>query len=75
MTIKESENEACFWENEARFWRLKALFLFGSLSSSFPEVAQRGGHLERGKHIICVAFVFPFVNTTIVRLNHFDDNA
>jgi hypothetical protein len=46
MTIKESKNEAHFRENEACFQRLEVLFLHGSSSSSFLEVAQRGGHLE-----------------------------
>jgi hypothetical protein len=75
MTTKDYENEACFRENEARFQRLGALLLHGSTSSSFPEVAQCGVHPKGGKHAICVVFVFPSVNTTIVRLNHFDDNA
>ena len=56
MTIKESENEACFW-------RLEALLLHRSSSLSFPKVAQFGGHPEGGKHVIYVVFVFPSVNT------------
>ena len=75
MAIKKSENEARFREIEARFQRLEALFLHGSSSSSFPEVAQRGGHQEGGKHAICVVFVFLSINTIIVRFDHFDNNA
>jgi multidrug resistance efflux pump len=73
--IKESENATHFRETEAQFQRLEALFLHGSSSSSFPEMAQSGGHPKGGKHAICVIFVFRSVNTSIVRLDHFDDNA
>jgi hypothetical protein len=75
MATEEYENEARFRENEARFQKLEALLLHRSTSSSFHKVAQHGAHPEGGKHAICVVFVFPSVNTTIVRLNHFDDNA
>ena len=62
---KESENAARFKENEARFRRLEALFLHGTSSSSFPEVAHPGGHPEGGKAVICVAFVFHSANMNI----------
>jgi hypothetical protein len=70
--IQELEDQ--MGANEARFQRLEAFFLRGSSSSSVPEVPESGGHLEGGKFIICV-IVFIYVNITIVRLDHFDDNA
>jgi hypothetical protein len=60
--------------NEARFQRLEAFFLRESSSSSVPEVPESEGHPEGGKFISCV-IVFISVNITIVRLDHFDDNA
>jgi hypothetical protein len=70
------ELEAQSLANEARFQRLEAYFLSNprSSSSSVPEVPESGGHLEGGKFIICV-IVFIYVNITIVRLDHFNDNA
>jgi hypothetical protein len=70
------ELEAQSLANEARFQRLEAFFLSNprSSSSSVPEVPESGGHLEGGKFIICV-IVFIYVNITIVRLDHFNDNA
>jgi hypothetical protein len=70
------ELEAQSLANEARFQRLEAFFLSNprSSSSSVPEVPESGGHLEGGKFIICV-IIFIYVNITIVRLDHFNDNA
>jgi hypothetical protein len=72
--IQELEDQSL--TNEARFQRLEAFFLSNprSSSSSVPEVPESGGHLEGGKFIICV-IVFIYVNITIVRLDHFNDNA
>jgi hypothetical protein len=72
--IQELEDQSL--ANEARFQRLEAFFLSNprSSSSSVPEVPESGGHLEGGKFIICV-IVFIYVNITIVRLDHFNDNA
>jgi hypothetical protein len=70
------ELEAQSLANEARFQRLEAFFLSNprSSSSSVPKVPESRGHLEGGKFIICV-IVFIYVNITIVRLDHFNDNA
>jgi hypothetical protein len=74
--VRIQELEAQSLANEARFQRLEAFFLSNprSSSSSVPEVPESGGHIEGGKFIICV-IVFIYVNITIVRLDHFNDNA
>jgi hypothetical protein len=62
MAAKKAVYEACFR-------RLESLFLHGSSSSFVPEVAHPEGDntkLGSPKKVV-------FVNTTIVRLDHFDD--